>query len=69
LSSFYCCEFHTKWAAPSFVIVGWLSHAVQHRRPVGVQSIVGITGGWHCFCDYSCGKVPSHTITSLAVVL
>jgi hypothetical protein len=46
-----------------------LSHTVQHRGPVGVQWIVGITGGWHCFCDYSWGKVPSHTITSLAVVL
>jgi hypothetical protein len=28
-----------------------------------------IAGGWHCFCDYGCGKVPSHTITSFAVCL
>jgi hypothetical protein len=53
----------------SFVIVGWLSHAVWHRWSAGVQSIVGITGGWHCFRDYRCGKVPSHTITSFAVCL
>jgi hypothetical protein len=69
LSSFYCCEFHTKRAEPSFVIIGWLSHAVWHRRPVGVQSMVGIAGGRHCFRNYGCRKVPSHTITSLAVVL
>jgi hypothetical protein len=67
--SFYCCEFHTKWVEPSFVIIGWLSQAVQHQRSAGVHSIIGIAGGWHCFCDYSGGKVPSHTITSFAVVL
>jgi hypothetical protein len=34
---------------PSFIFVGWLSHAVWHQRSPGVQLIVGITGGWHCF--------------------
>ena len=66
---FYCCEFHTEWAEPSFVIIGWLSHAVRHWRPVGVQSIVGIAGGRHCFRDYGCKKAPSHTITSFVVCL
>jgi hypothetical protein len=46
---FYCCEFHTKQAEPCFISVSWLSHAVRHHRSAGVQSIVGITGGQHCF--------------------
>jgi hypothetical protein len=59
--SFYCCEFHTKQVEPSFVFVSWLSHAVQHQQfAAGVQSIVGITGGWHCFHDYSGGKAFTH---------
>ena len=69
LSSFCCCEFHTEQADPRFVIIGWLSHAVRHRRPVGVQLIVGIAGGRHCFHNYSCEKAPSHTITSFVVCL
>jgi hypothetical protein len=43
------CEFHTKQADPSFISVGWLSYAVSHQKSAGVQSIVGITGGRHCF--------------------
>jgi hypothetical protein len=46
-----------------------LSHAVWHQRSAGVQLMVGITGRWHCFCDWGGGKVPSHTITSFAVGL
>ncbi len=47
--SFYCCEFHTKQAGPRFVFVGWFSTAVWHQRSAGVQLIVGITAGKHCF--------------------
>jgi hypothetical protein len=50
-SSFYCCEFHTGQVEPSFVFVSWLSHSVWHQGSAGVQSIVGIACGQHCFCD------------------